>query len=322
MRYTTLGNTGLTVSRLCLGCMTYGDPRWRTWVLDEGEAQPFIRRALERGINFFDTADMYSLGMSEEVTGRALRSMAKLEETVIATKVFWPMSDAPNRKGLSRKHIVQSCEASLRRLGVETIDLYQIHRFDRSTPIEETLGALEHLVHQGKVRYIGASSGYAWELMRALSVSERNGWARFVSMQPQYNLLYREEEREMIPLCHAERLGLIPWSPLARGVLTRPRQKTKGSTVRSDTDVHADRLYADANWEIVDVVETIADKRGISMAQVALAWVLSKPDVTAPIIGATRIEHLDEAFAALEVKLGEDEIKALEAPYTPKSVTF
>ena len=322
MQYTTLGTTGLTVSRLCLGCMTYGDPRWRTWVLDEAEAQPFIRLALERGINFFDTADMYSLGMSEEVTGRALRTMANFDEIVIATKVFWPMSDAPNKKGLSRKHVVQSCEASLRRLGVDTIDLYQIHRFDQHTPIEETLGALEHLVHSGKVRYIGASSGYAWQLMRALSISERNGWARFVSMQPQYNLLYREEEREMIPLCHEEGLGLIPWSPLARGVLTRPREKTKGSTVRSDSDVHADRLYAHADWEIVDVVEKIAGKRGISMAQVALAWVLSKPDVTAPIIGATRLEHLEESLAALEVKLESDEIAELEAHYTPKALTF
>jgi 1-deoxyxylulose-5-phosphate synthase len=322
MQYTTLGNTGLTVSRLCLGCMTYGDPRWRTWVLDESEAQPFIRLALEHGVNFFDTADMYSLGMSEEVTGRALRAMANLDEVVIATKVFWPMSDSPNMKGLSRKHIVQSCEASLRRLGVETIDLYQIHRFDRGTPIEETLGALEHLVRQGKVRYIGASSGYAWELMRTLSLSERNGWARFVSMQPQYNLLYREEEREMIPLCHAEGLGLIPWSPLARGMLTRPREKTKGSTVRSDTDVHAERLYAHADWEVVDVVEKVAKNRGVSMAQVALAWVLSKPDVTAPIIGATKLDHLHEALAALDVRLTEEEIAELEGPYTPKAVTF
>jgi len=322
MQYTTLGSSGLTVSRLCLGCMTYGDPRWRTWVLDEAEAQPFIRLALERGINFFDTADMYSLGMSEEVTGRALRTMANPDEIVIATKVFWPMNDAPNMKGLSRKHVVQSCESSLRRLGVETIDLYQIHRFDQHTPVEETLGALEHLVHSGKVRYIGASSGYAWQLMRALSISERNGWARFVSMQPQYNLLYREEEREMIPLCHTEGLGLIPWSPLARGVLTRPRERTKGTTVRSDTDVHADRLYAHADWEIVDVVEKVANKRGISMAQVALAWVLSKRDVTAPIIGATRLEHLEEALAALDVKLDPHEIAELEAPYTPKAPTF
>ena len=322
MQYVRLGSSGVQVSRLALGCMSYGNPAWRPWVLDEAAAQPFFRRAIEAGITFFDTADMYSLGMSEEVTGRALRSMANLEEIVIATKVFWPMSDAPNMKGLSRKHVVQSCEASLRRLGVETIDLYQIHRFDHIAPIEETLGALQQLVHQGKVRYIGASSGYAWELMRALSISERNGWARFVSVQPQYNLLYREEEREMIPACHAEGLGLIPWSPLARGVLTRPRAKTKGSTIRSDTDVHADRLYANADWEIVDVVEKIAEQRGISMAQVALAWVLSKPDVTAPIIGATRLEHLEESFAALDVKLTGEEIAELEAHYTPKAVTF
>jgi aryl-alcohol dehydrogenase-like predicted oxidoreductase len=322
MQYTTLGTTGLTVSRLCLGCMSYGNPKWRPWVLDEQAAQPFFRAAIDAGINFFDTADMYSLGMSEEVTGRALRSMGKLEEIVLATKVFYPMNDAPNMRGLSRKHVVQACEASLRRLGVDTIDLYQIHRFDASTPIDETLAALQLLVQQGKVRYLGASSGYAWRLMQALSISERNGWARFVSMQPQYNLLYREEEREMIPLCHEEGLGLIPWSPLARGVLTRPREKTKGSTVRSDSDVHADRLYAHADWEIVDVVEKIAGKRGISMAQVALAWVLSKPDVTAPIIGATRLEHLEESLAALEVKLESDEIAELEAHYTPKALTF
>src|SRR5882672_8780879 len=236
MLYTTLGNTGLSVSRICLGCMSYGDTQWRHWVLDEAAAQPFFRFALDNGINFFDTADMYSLGVSEEITGRALRSMGNRDELVIATKVFWPMTDRPNMGGLSRKHIVQACEASLTRLGIDTIDLYQIHRFDPSTPIEETLGALEQLVHQGKVRYIGTSSGYAWQLMRALSISERRGWARFVSMQNHYNLLYREEEREMIPLCHAEGLGIIPWSPLARGVLTRPREKTKGDTTRSTSD--------------------------------------------------------------------------------------
>src|SRR4051812_45576690 len=212
MQYTTLGATGLAVSRICLGCMSYGDPGWRPWVLDETAAQPFFKLALDRGINFFDTADMYSVGVSEEVTGRALRSMANMDEIVLATKVFYPMSDRPNMGGLSRKHIVQGCEASLRRLGVETIDLYQIHRLDPSTPMEETIAALDHLVHQGKVRYIGASSGPAWEIMRALSISERNGWARFVSMQNHYNLLYREEEREMIPLCHEEGLAIIPWS--------------------------------------------------------------------------------------------------------------
>ncbi|HET7374381.1 MAG TPA: aldo/keto reductase, partial [Gemmatimonadaceae bacterium] len=249
MQYTTLGNTGLVVSRLCLGCMSYGTPTWRPWVLDEAAAQPFFRAALDNGINFFDTADMYSLGVSEEITGRALRSMAaRLDEIVIGTKVFYPMSDRPNMRGLSRKHVVQACEASLRRLGVETIDLYQIHRFDPETPVEETLGALELLVQQGKVRYIGASSGYAWQVMQALGVSDQNGWARFVSVQPQYNLLYREEERETIPLCRAEGLRIIPWSPLARGVLTRPRDRTKGATKRSNNDPHADRLYANADW--------------------------------------------------------------------------
>jgi len=322
MQYTNLGATGLTVSRICLGCMSYGDPKWRPWVLDEAAAQPFFGRALDAGINFFDTSDMYSLGMSEEISGRALRSMGSIEELVIATKVFYPMSDKPNMQGLSRKHITQACEASLRRLGVETIDLYQIHRFDQSTPIEETLAALNQLVEQGKVRYLGASSGFAWELMRALSVSERNGWARFVSMQPQYNLLYREEERETIPLCREEGLGIIPWSPIARGMLSRPREKSKGETTRSDSDAHADRLYAQADWEIVDVVEQIAKERGVSMAQIATAWVLSKRDVTAPIIGATKLSHLEDAIAALDLTLSADEISALEAPYTPKLPVF
>jgi aryl-alcohol dehydrogenase-like predicted oxidoreductase len=322
MQYTTLGSTGLTVSRICLGCMSYGDTQWRSWVLDEAAAQPFFRLALDSGITFFDTANVYSLGMSEEITGRALRSMANMSEIVLATKVFAPMSDRPNMSGLSRKHIVQACEDSLRRLGVDTIDLYQIHRFDASTPIEETLAALDHLVHQGKVRYIGASSGYAWQLMRALSVSERNGWARFVSMQNHYNLLYREEEREMIPLCREEGLGIIPWSPLARGVLTRPRDKTKGTTTRSVNDPHADRLYALADWDIVDAVERVAGDRGVPMAQIGLAWLLSKRDVTAPIIGATKIKHLEDAIGALDVTLSADEITSLEAPYTAKPVVF
>jgi aryl-alcohol dehydrogenase-like predicted oxidoreductase len=317
MQFTTLGHTGLTVSRICLGCMSYGSSKWRPWVLDEGDALPFYRRALDAGINFFDTADMYSLGASEEVTGRALRSMANMEEVVLATKVYNAMSDGPNMKGLSRKHITQGVEASLRRLGVETIDLYQIHRFDHSTPIDETLAALDHLVHSGKVRYLGASSGYAWELMRALSISERNGWARFVSMQPQYNLLYREEEREMIPLCRTEGLGIIPWSPLGRGKLTRPRTEQRGASIRQDNDPYADKIYADVNWEIVDVVERVARARGIPMAQVALAWVLSKRDVTAPIVGATKMHQLDDAIAALDVTLSADEIAAVEAPYKP-----
>jgi aryl-alcohol dehydrogenase-like predicted oxidoreductase len=322
MQYTTLGKTGMTVSRICLGCMSYGTPSWRPWVLDDAAAQPFFKQALDAGINFFDTADMYSLGVSEEVTGRALRSMAKLDEIVIATKVFYPMNDKPNMKGLSRKHITHACDASLRRLGIDTIDLYQIHRFDPATPIDETLEALDDLVRMGKVRYIGASSGFAWQLMKALSVSELNGWAKFVSMQPQYNLLYREEEREMIPLCHDEGLAILPWSPLGRGMLARPRDKHKGETARSDNDPYADKLYAQANWEIVNVVERIADQRGVSMAQVAMSWLLSKRDVTSPIVGATKLSHLTDAIAALDVTLGADEIAALEAPYTAKNPVF
>jgi aryl-alcohol dehydrogenase-like predicted oxidoreductase len=322
MEYVRLGNTGMTVSRICLGCMSYGDPKWRPWVLDEAAAHPFFKHALDNGINFFDTADMYSLGVSEEVTGRALRSMAKMDEIVLATKVNYPINDKPNMKGLSRKHITQACEASLDRLGIDTIDLYQIHRFDPNTPIDETLEALNDLVRAGKVRYIGASSGFAWQLMKALSISEVNGWARFVSMQPQYNLLYREEEREMIPLCHEEGLGILPWSPLGRGMLARPRSKSKGDTVRSDNDPYADKLYAQADWEIVNVVERIAEQRRVSMAQVAMAWLLSKRDVTAPIVGATKLSHLQDAIAALDLTLGADEIKALEAPYTPKIPVF
>jgi aryl-alcohol dehydrogenase-like predicted oxidoreductase len=298
--------------------MSYGTPAWRPWVLDEAAAQPFYKLALENGINFFDTADMYSLGVSEEITGRALRSMANMDEIVLATKCFYPMSDRPNMRGLSRKHVVQACEASLKRLGVETIDLYQIHRTDPTTPIEETLGALDHLVHSGKVRYIGSSSTYGWQLMRALSISERNGWARFVSMQNHYNLLYREEEREMIPLCREEGLGIIPWSPLARGVLTRPRERTKGDTTRSTNDPHADRLYTTAEFDIVDAVEGVANARGVSMAQIGLAWLLSKRDITAPIVGATKIKHLEDAIAALDITLSADEIVALEGPYRPR----
>src|SRR6185312_7865336 len=237
---TQLGSSGLEVSRICLGCMTYGTPKWRPWVLDEVDSRPFFRKALDLGINFFDTADMYSMGVSEEVTGRALREMAKMEEIVLATKAHFPMSDGPNMGGLSRKHLVQACEASLRRLGVDTIDLYQIHRFKSGVPIEETLAALDHLVHQGKVRYIGASSGYAWQMAQALSASERHGWARFVSMQNHYNLVYREEEREMIPLCAAEGIAIIPWSPLARGMLARAPGE---HTTRVESDEFSREMY-------------------------------------------------------------------------------
>jgi aryl-alcohol dehydrogenase-like predicted oxidoreductase len=322
MRYTRLGNTGLTVSRLCLGCMSYGDPKWRPWVLDEAASRPFFKRAVEAGITFFDTADMYSLGRSEEITGRALREYANLDEIVIATKVYNPMGDGPNMRGLGRKHIVQACEASLRRLGVETIDLYQIHRFDSSYPIEETLAALDHLVRQGKVRYIGASSGYAWQMSQALSTSERMGWARFVSMQNHYNLLYREEEREMIPLCMHEGIGVIPWSPLARGILARPRPAADtAGTTRAQSDAYAKEIYEGAvDWEIVDAVQRIATARGVSAAQVGLAWLLSKPAVTAPIIGATKLTQLEDALGAVEIELSTEEIAELEKPYRPHAV--
>jgi aryl-alcohol dehydrogenase-like predicted oxidoreductase len=324
VHYTILGRTGVTVSRLCLGCMSYGDPQWRPWVLNEASARPFFRLALDGGINFFDTADMYSLGVSEEVTGRALREMANLDEIVLATKVFNPMSSRPNMGGLSRKHVVQGCEASLRRLGVETIDLYQLHRFDAGVPIDETLAALDQLVRQGKVRYIGASSTYAWQLMRALSVSERNGWARFVSMQNHYNLLYREEEREMIPLCMAEGLGVIPWSPLARGLLARSRAQSESrQTTRGNNDPFAQKLYADnVDWSIVDAVERIARERGVCMSEVALAWLLARPGITAPIVGATKLEHLEAALRAVDLQLTPEEMAALDAPYTPKPVRF
>ena len=323
MRYTTLGTTGLTVSRICLGCMTFGTPNWRPWVLSEADSRPFFQRAIEQGVNFFDTADMYSLGVSEEVTGRALREFGRLDELVIATKVNYPMSDGPNMRGLSRKHIVQGCEASLRRLGIDTIDLYQIHRFDPHTPIDETLGALEHLVQSGKVRYIGASSGWAWQFARALSASERRGWARFVSMQNHYNLLYREEEREMLPLCAAEGIGVMPWSPLARGLLAGSRASVsdRSASTRAATDTYGHTLYDDTvSWSVVDAVRRVAEARDIPVAQVALAWLLSKPTVTAPIVGASKLAQLDDAIAAVNVDLTADEIAQLEAPYRAQPV--
>ncbi len=323
MRYTTLGSTGMTVSRICLGCMTYGTSAWRPWVLDEADARPFFKKAVEAGITFFDTADMYSLGVSEEVTGRALREYGRLEELVIATKVFHAMGPGQNMAGLSRKHIVQACEASLKRLGIDTIDLYQIHRFDPKTPIEETLAALDHLVQSGKVRYIGASSGWAWQFAKALSTSDAKGYARFATMQNHYNLLYREEEREMIPLCVSEGVGALPWSPLARGLLAGTRRSItdRSASTRAETDTYGHTLYEDENdWAIVEAVRTVAEGRGIPMAQVALAWLLSKPVVTAPIVGASKLAQLDDAIAAVDVVLTADEIALLEAPYRPHAV--
>ncbi len=321
MKYTQLGSSGLEVSRICLGCMTYGTPKWRPWILDEVDARPFYKKALDLGINFFDTADMYSMGASEEVTGRALHDMANMEEIVLATKVHFPMGDGPNMGGISRKHIVQGCEASLRRLGVETIDLYQIHRFKSTVPIEETLAALDYLVHQGKVRYIGASSGYAWQMARALSVSERRGWARFISMQNHYNLVYREEEREMIPLCVEEGVGLIPWSPLARGRLARTTPSPTEGTVRADSDTYAVDLYdSPSDLKVIEAVRKVASELNVLPSEIALAWLLQRPGVAAPIVGATKIEHLESAVRSLEVKLTDEHIRAVEEPYLPHPV--
>ncbi|AIE83446.1 putative oxidoreductase [Fimbriimonas ginsengisoli Gsoil 348] len=298
--------------------MTYGTPAWREWVLDEETSRPFIRQALEAGINFFDTADMYSLGASEEVVGRAFRDFAKREDLVIATKVYNAMGPGPNDRGLSRKHILRSCDDSLRRLGTDYIDLYQTHRWDYETPIEETMDALDSLVKAGKVRYLGASSMFAWQFMKSLSTSDVRGLSRFVSMQPQYNLVYREEEREMLPLCADQGIAVIPWSPLARGFVTR---RPGASTVRAETDAFSKVLYtSEVDAEIANKVCDIAESRGIPPAQVALAWVLSKPVVTAPIVGASKTRHLDDALAALAVKLTDDEIRSLEEPYVPHLV--
>ena len=321
MEYVRLGNTGLKVSRLCLGMMSYGSSAWREWVLDEEESRPFIRRALEAGINFFDTADMYSNGMSEEVTGRALREFARREDVIIATKVYNPMGPGPNDRGLSRKHIMDAIDASLRRLGTDYVDLYQIHRFDYETPIEETLEALNDVVRAGKARYIGASSMYAWQFAKMLYTSEKHGWARFVSMQNHYNLVYREEEREMIPLCIDQGIGIIPWSPLARGFLAGNRTREKNETTRARTDQYAHHLYySDADFDVVDAVKEVANERGVKPAQIALAWLLHKPGVTSLIIGATKMHQLDELIAALDIKLSEEEIARLEAPYVPHEI--
>jgi 1-deoxyxylulose-5-phosphate synthase len=323
MEYVRLGTTGTTVSRLCLGTMTYGSSKWRPWVLDEDASRPFIRHALELGFTFFDTADMYSLGASEEVLGRALRDFGPgRERLVIATKVFNPMGDDPNQRGLSRKHIHHSIDASLRRLGVDYVDLYQIHRFDYRTPIEETVDALNDVVRAGKALYIGASSMYAWQFAKMLHTSDRQGLARFVTMQNHYNLIYREEEREMMPLCREEKIGLLPWSPLARGFLAGNRRKEDfGETLRAKTDDYGQKLYyLDSDFAVVDRVTEIARRRGVSNMQIALAWVLAQPGVTAPIIGATKLQHLDEAVAALKIQLSAEELKELAEPYRPHRI--
>ncbi|HSZ94300.1 MAG TPA: aldo/keto reductase [Acetobacteraceae bacterium] len=322
MEYVKLGRTGLDVSRICLGCMSYGGSNRgnHAWSLDEEASQPFIKRALESGINFFDTANRYSLGSSEEILGRAIKDFARREEVVIATKVYGRMRPGPNGAGLSRKAIMVEIDASLQRLGTDYVDLYQIHRWDYDTPIEETLEALHDVVKVGKARYIGASSMHAWQFARALSIAERHGWTRFVSMQNLVNLLYREEEREMLPLCAAEGIAVIPWSPQARGRLTR---NWDYSSVRTETDEAFGRLFAkteEADRKVIDRVAQVAAARGIPRAQVALAWLLAKPIVTAPIVGATKLEHLDDAVASVNLRLSGDEITALEEPYVPHAV--
>ena len=322
MKTVKFGRTGLEVSRLCLGCMSYGVPERgnHPWSLPEDQSRPFIQRALELGINFFDTANVYSDGTSEEIVGRALKDFARREEVVIATKVHGRMHKGPNGAGLSRKVIMTEIDASLRRLGTDYIDLYQIHRLDHGTPIEETLEAMHDVVKAGKARYIGASSMYAWQFAKALAISERHGWTRFVSMQNYLNLLYREEEREMLPLCRDQGIAVIPWSPMARGRLTRDWDQ---STARLETDEFGRSLYArtgEADRKVAEAVAAVAGARGLPRAQIALAWVLQKSEVTAPIVGATRLEQLDDAVAALSLKLSTEEIKALEAPYVPHAV--
>lgn len=322
MDYIRLGTTGLQVSRLCLGCMSFGEAK-RRWMLDEQQSRPILKKAFDAGINFFDTANMYGDGASERLTGKALLDMARRDEVVIATKVFYPMRPDPNGRGLSRKAIMTEVEASLRRLGTDYIDLYQVHRWDDATPIEETLEALHDVVKAGKARYIGASSMYAWQFCKALYVSRLNGWTRFVSMQPHYNLLYREEEREMLRLCQAEGIGVLPWSPLARGRLAR-LWASEPPTIRAQTDDTAVRLYGPmtaADKAVTERVGEISDKYGVALAQVALAWLLSNPAVTAPIVGVTKPEHLHDALAALDVRLADEDIAALEAPYVPRGMS-
>jgi 1-deoxyxylulose-5-phosphate synthase len=328
MKFTTLGKTGVTVSRLCLGCMSYGGgdlPAWalgtKGWHVNEEDAREHFKIALDSGINFFDTADVYSVGKSEEITGKHLREMADRDDIVVATKVHGVMGPGPNRRGLSRKHIIEACEHSLKRLGMDYVDLYQIHRWDSLPAIEETLDGLDSLVRSGKVRYLGASSMAAWQLSKALYLAKENGWHRFSSMQNHYNLVYREEEREMIPLCVDQGLAVIPWSPLARGFLTGTRKRDGGSTARAEVDTFAkDMYYTEADFTVADAVATVAKQRGVSPAQVACAWVLQAPGVTAPIIGATKAQHIKDLVAAVELKLSAEEIAALEKPYQPHRI--
>ncbi|HMR97671.1 MAG TPA: aldo/keto reductase [Anaerolineales bacterium] len=323
MYYTNLGKTGMKVSRLCLGMMSYGSKSWRDWVLDEEQAKPFIQRALEAGINFFDTADVYSLGESEKVTGNLLKHFGvKREHVIVATKVNNQMSKEVNDSGLSRKHIMDSIDKSLKRLQMDYVDLYQIHRWDYETPIEETMEALNDIVRAGKARYIGASSMYAWQFAKAQNTAERRGWSRFVSMQNHYNLVYREEEREMIPQCVDQGVGLIPWSPLARGFLAGNRRKEDwGDTMRSKSDTFGHSMYfREEDFAVVERAGEVAKERGATVPQIALAWLMNKPHISAPIIGATKMDHLEQAIAAVDIKLTDDEVKRLEEPYKPHPV--
>ncbi len=323
MEFTRLGSTGLKVSRLCLGAMSYGDPAWRAWVLPDNASRPFIQRALEHGINFFDTADMYSDGKSEEVLGRAMKDFATRDQVVVATKAYYEMSSDPNDRGLSRKHLMSSIDGSLRRLGTDYVDLYQIHRWDTETPIEETLRALDDIVRSGKARYIGASSMMSWQFAKALYLADRHGWTRFASMQNHYNLAYREEEREMVPLCREEGIGVLPWSPLARGFLAgnRKRGSRRDATLRDKSDHWGHGLYfTDPDYDVVERLVEVAAEKGVPPAQVALAWLLRQPGVTAPIVGATKMDQLDQSVAALDVKLTDEEARRLEEPYRPHAV--
>jgi len=324
MDHVRLGNSGLKVSRIALGMMSFGSTASRAWHLDQAAAEPIVRRAVEAGVNFFDTADMYSDGVSEEITGQLLAKLfPRRDDYVLATKVYYSMGPGPNDLGLSRKHILAAIDASLRRLGTDHVDLYQVHRWDPETPIEETMGALHDVVRAGKARYLGASSMYAWQFAKAQFTARTMGWTRFVSMQDHYNLVYREEEREMIPLCLDQGVGCIPWSPLARGLLAGNRGRGgQRLTVRAGTDVYGETLYAydEADFAVVEAVNTVATRRDLPPAQIALAWLLGKPGVTAPIVGATQLRHLEDAIAATRVRLTEDEVRTLEAPYRPHPV--
>jgi len=322
MHYVRLGSSGLKVSRICLGMMSYGDATERAWHLGEEAAEPIVRQAAESGVTFFDTADMYSGGMTEEITGRLLGKLfGHRDDYVLATKLYFPTGPGPNDRGLSRKHVLASIDASLRRLGTDYVDLYQVHRWDDETPVEETMAALHEVVQAGKARYLGASSMYAWQFAKAQYVAQAAGWTRFVSMQNHYNLVYREEEREMIPLCLDQGVGVIPYSPLARGLLGGNRRRgDKQYTVRAGNDPLADQFYEHADFDVVDVVRAVAAGHGLSVAQIALAWLLGKPGVNAPIVGATRLSHLQEAIAATEITLSEDAVAQLEKPYRPHRI--